>query len=117
MKLFRNECVLLCDVLNGTIMPADSPEDYPEGINKPTMIGIVQDAVRLDGVDHKWGVNAYSILSKLGAMSEDDIIALIRSARFFWDGCEEDDRIEKAFAGIIGDDVQGEATNDSSEEL
>jgi hypothetical protein len=73
-RLSREECLLICDVLNGTIC-----EPYIPG-----MVAIdVEDSLP-DNIAAKWGVPAAPLLATLRALTEIEERALIDAVERWW---------------------------------
>lgn len=75
LNLTENEALLLCDVLNGTIM-----EPFIPG-----MLWVeVHDAIELDGADQNWGVNGAVLLEKLRNLSPGGVMTILDAVERWW---------------------------------
>ena len=68
------EGAAILDALNGTLL-ADRPE---------TLSASVEDAVRLDGLAEKWGVDAGGLSEKLRGLTPLELHAVADRAETFW---------------------------------
>jgi hypothetical protein len=75
VPLSENEACLLCDVLNGTLMDANSAA---------LLWAEVEDGIRLDGLDQKWEVDGPALVKRLQALDRLHCLALIDAAERFW---------------------------------
>lgn len=86
VPLTVGEACLICDVLNGTMMDASSS----------TMLWAeVEDGIRLDRLDEKWGVDGDALVAKLKGLDRLTCLALVDAAERFWvaaPSSEEDTR-------------------------
>lgn len=77
IPLSVGEACLLCDVLNGTMMDANSAV---------LLWAEVSDGVRLNGLDRKWDVDGKAFVARLRALDHIHALALIDAAERFWSG-------------------------------
>lgn len=68
------EGTLILDALNGTLL-GDRPE---------TLVWSVEDAMRLDGLAEKWGVDADGLAKKLNSLTPLALHAVADRAETFW---------------------------------
>jgi hypothetical protein len=74
--LTDSEWSLLRDAMNGTIHePADMIRLFADGI---------EDAIRLDGLDVKWGVDGPALLHRLRALSFAEAVAVVEAVEGWW---------------------------------
>ncbi len=85
------EASLICDVLNGTIMDANSA---------PLIYAEVEDGCRLNGLDEKWGADGTALVAKLHALSDVQCLALVDAAEKFWEKHDQDN-FEDLIRGIF----------------
>lgn len=75
-QLTESECALILDACNGTAyMDMVSVRLLPEG---------VADAIELDGLDRKWGVDGTSLMVKLRATTLTQRMALVDGLQRWW---------------------------------
>ena len=91
------EGAVILDALNGTLL-ADRPE---------TLAASVEDAMRLDGLAEKWGVDAGGLSEKLRSLTPLEFHAIADRAETFWAsvGSKEGlawDVEEGLFGGAVG---------------
>ena len=83
VELTEQECLLLCDALNGTIME-------PHTIR--LLWATVADAVQLDGLDRKWGVDGEALVAKLRGYSYPQQLAIVDAVERWWALADKSDR-------------------------
>lgn len=77
VNLTEPEAMLVIDALNGVL------HDAPESI--PTMLWAgVDDAIRLDGLDAKWGVDGAALVAKLRALTPTQASAVVDAVERWW---------------------------------
>ena len=81
VSLTENEALLIVDVLNGSILDTLSVRMLWAG---------VEDAINLDKVDEKWGINGAALVEKLRSLGEIQCLAVVAAAERFW--ADEDNR-------------------------
>jgi len=81
VSLTENEALLIVDVLNGSILDTLSVRMLWAG---------VEDAINLDKVDEKWGINGAALVEKLRSLGEIQCLAVVDAAERFW--ADEDNR-------------------------
>lgn len=86
--LSREEVSLVADACNGTLWQSWSV---------PHLAAEIQDAVRLDALDEKWGVDGPSLIAKLQALDIASIYALVDAVERYWS------RVEQGCQPVIGD--------------
>lgn len=79
VNLTIKEASLLVDLLNGTLSDANSAA---------SLHWEVDDGIRLDGLDSKWGIDGAEFIKKIASLSEIQKLALIDAAERFWQGHE-----------------------------
>ena len=77
VNLTLDEACLITDAMNGTL------HDIRSGIR--FWIG-VQDAIELDGLDRKWGVDGKVLIEKLSQLDELSCMAIVDAAERYWSG-------------------------------
>jgi len=95
MKLTLPEAWFIVDMLNGTMMDANTA-----GL----LWADAEDACALDGLDKKWQVDGKAFVEKLKALSPVQALALADAAERFWQantGSMEDEDIRKLFGVAI----------------
>ena len=95
MKLTLPEAWFIVDMLNGTIMDANTA-----GL----LWASAEDACALDGLDKKWQVDGKAFVEKLKALSPVQALALADAAERFWQantGTADDEDIKKFFGVAI----------------
>jgi hypothetical protein len=79
LGLTKQEASLIADALNGWWVNAEPPSLIRAGLYMTVL-----DAIELNQLDKKWGVNGSEILEKLKALSELEAIALVDAIQRFW---------------------------------
>ncbi|NPV72156.1 MAG: hypothetical protein HPY55_16240 [Firmicutes bacterium] len=82
VSLSPEEACLIVDALNGALMDADSA---------PMLWAEVEDGIRLEGLDAKWGVDGQALIEKLRALDRLTCLALVDAAERFWHECPDED--------------------------
>lgn len=83
-SLTVDEACLIVDALNGSLYDARTAGLLPAG---------VRDAIQLDGLAEKWGVDGDALVQKLSALDEFSCMAIIDAAERVWaDESERDFR-------------------------
>ena len=100
VKLTLPECWFLVDMLNGTIMDANTA-----GL----LWASAEDACALDGLDKKWKIDGKVFVEKLKALSRVQALALVDAAERFWQAntgtaTADDEDIKKFFGVAIAGD-------------
>ncbi len=91
VKLTLPECWFLVDMLDGSLMDANTA-----GL----LWAEAEDAIALDGLDAKWQVDGKALVKKLKALSHVQALALVDAAERFWQantGTANDEDIKKFF--------------------
>lgn len=91
VPLSVQEAWLLVDVLNGSLMDANTAR---------LLWANVEDGCALDGLDKKWEVDGKALAEKLRNLSDFQNMALIDAAEKFWqanNGSMTDDDLQKFF--------------------
>lgn len=70
-----NEALLICDVLNGTLMDANTAR---------LLWAEVEDGIKLNGLDEKWEVDGAQLVQKLRGFTQLQCLALVDAAERFW---------------------------------
>jgi hypothetical protein len=76
LQFSRGEACLICDALNGTWLLNDTWRWWPAE---------VEDAIRLNGLDDKWEVDAKALLSKVNGLTPTELCAVADAAERFWE--------------------------------
>lgn len=95
VKLTLPECWFLVDMLNGSLMDANTA-----GL----LWADAEDACALDGLDKKWQVDGKAFVEKLKKLSDAQALALVDATERFWQantGSMEDEDIRKLFGVAI----------------
>jgi len=95
VKLTLPEAWFIVDMLNGTIMDANTA-----GL----LWASAEDACAMDGLDKKWQVDGKALVKKLKALSHVQALALTDAAERFWQantGTADDEDIKKFFGVAI----------------
>lgn len=82
VTLTPEEACLIADALNGTLMDADSAS---------TLWAEVDDAIRMDGLDAKWGVDGQALVKKLRGLDRTACLAIADAVERFWRECPQED--------------------------
>ena len=83
-SLTLDEACLVTDALNASLYDAKTARLLPAAI---------RDAIQLDGLDRKWGVDGEALIQKLSALDEFACMAIIDAAERVWaDESERDFR-------------------------
>ncbi len=91
VELSLPECWFLADMLNGSLMDANTA-----GL----LWASAEDACTLDGLDKKWELDGKALVEKLRGLSSIQAMALIDAAERFWEantGSMSDEDIKKFF--------------------
>jgi Arc/MetJ-type ribon-helix-helix transcriptional regulator len=81
LGLTREELALCCDALNGVWLTADADS----GAAQLAVIWAgIADAIRLDGLAKKHGVDSEKLLARLQAATYADLVALVDFVERFW---------------------------------
>lgn len=83
LPLERGEVLLILDAMNGAIV------DLTAMYRSALVLG-VQDHIRLNAADQKWGVDGGALMAKLSTMSPGMLMALCDLAERFWSRPDED---------------------------
>ena len=98
VKLTLPECWFLVDMLNGSLMDANTA-----GL----LWASAEDACALDGLDKKWQVDGKAFVEKLKKLSDTQALALVDAAERFWQantGSMDDEDIRRFFGVAIAGD-------------
>lgn len=99
-RLNQAEAKLCLDVQNGTLVDGSQLSLWLSG----GLAHQVGDGIALDGLDKKWGVDGPSLIEKIIAMPDIEVIGLLDWAARFWGGdIQADDAVEKAVADFLED--------------
>ncbi len=92
INLTPEEMKLIADSLNGlngTIMDASTA---------PMLWAQVEDAIKLDRLDQKWGVNGRELVEKLRELTDIEALAVVDAAERFWTDPDRDaEKTDKYF--------------------
>ena len=96
-RLTYGEAMLMCDLLNGTIMPAETVRSWPQQLSWEAA-----DGCDLDGLDEKWKVNKTTISEKLKTLTAPQAWWLVHQVRVWWHingviGTASEDQTRKLF--------------------
>lgn len=75
LDLTVEEACLIADALNGTIHDSRTALMFSFG---------VEDAIDLDGLDEKWGVDGKALMDKLSTLDEIGCMAVVDAAERYW---------------------------------
>lgn len=93
VQLTEAEASLLCDAGNGTLFE-------PSSI--PLLWAEVDDAIRGDGLDRKWGVDGPALVAKLRALTPGQHYAVVDAIERFWQpGHVEDLSAQLRAVGLV----------------
>lgn len=86
------EIMLICDLLNGTIMPAETVRSWPQ-----QLAWEVEDGCNLDGLDKKWEIKKEELMEKVKALSIAHVWWLVHQVKVWWygDGTYSNTRTEE----------------------
>lgn len=82
VELTAGEACLICDVLNGVLMDATSAS---------MLWAEVEDGIRMDDLDQKWGVDGPALVEKLRSLDRLTCLALVDAAERFWAASPQED--------------------------
>lgn len=85
LQFGEGEAYLICDALNGTILDETSIR---------LIWAEVEDAIRLDGLDHKWNVDGGALVEKLKSLCPGQAVALVDAVERAWMAPNEPDRLQ-----------------------
>lgn len=95
-KITRAEAEAILDVQNGTII--DPVSIWLSG----GLAHQVSDGIALNGLDREHGFDGPTLVAKLEAMTEIEVLGLLDWAARFWDGdYQAKDAVEMAVAGFV----------------
>lgn len=77
--LSRAEWMALCDVFNGTILDANAIKFAGRFLALE-----MEDGIRLDGLDQKWGIDSTALLAKLQPLTLAETCAVVHVVEVFW---------------------------------
>lgn len=75
LDLTVDEACLIVDAMNGTIHDERTSLMFSFG---------VEDAIQLDGLDEKWGVDGNALMDKLSTLDEIGCMAVVDAAERYW---------------------------------
>lgn len=75
LDLTVDEACLIVDAMNGTIHDERTSLMFSFG---------VEDAIQLDGLDEKWGVDGKALMDKLSILDEIGCMAVVDAAERYW---------------------------------
>lgn len=70
------EAMLIVDALNGTVF-------YDAG-STTLLWASIEDSIRLDGLDAKWGVDGPALVKKIRSLTPAQTLAVVDAAERFW---------------------------------
>lgn len=91
VELTTGEACLVVDVLNGSLMDANTAR---------LLWASVEDGIRLDGLAEKWGVDGKALVEKLKGLNDIQALALVDAGERFWQAPNEGEtkeRVRQAF--------------------
>lgn len=91
VRLSVEEACLIVDALNGILIDANTVQ---------LLWANVADAISLDRLDQKWGIDGQFLIEKLRGLNELQAMALVDAAERFWEKPEGD--IRERVAQIFG---------------
>lgn len=77
LDLTVQEASLLLDVLNGSLYDVTTA---------PMLWAAVEDRIRLDSLDEKWGVDGHELVEKLKSFTDVQALAIIDAGERYWYG-------------------------------
>lgn len=81
-SLAVGEWMLICDMLNGTVLSADSRDADPVRF----LWADISEAGKIDGLAEKWSVDSEALSGRVRAMPYSQQVAIIEIANRFWQG-------------------------------
>ncbi|MFW5662338.1 MAG: hypothetical protein ACOCZW_01325 [Bacteroidota bacterium] len=102
LNLSREEALLICDAMNGTIL---------DRVAITELAADIEDVIIYEQLDKKWNIGAADLITKLNAMNNLQKLAIIDGVRVFWrtKPPKEDDKFELQLrkAGFLRIDAGG----------
>ncbi len=92
LDLSEAEASLVCDACNGTLFDAT---------NLRLLWAEVADAIRLDHLDAKWGVDGHALVERLRSLSPAQTWALVDAVERYWRAPEQPIREGLARVGLL----------------
>lgn len=92
-QLSLGEWKLLCDVLNGVALDAAR--------TVPWIRHEVSDAIHMDRLDHRWGVDGKALKERLAGFSYAELTAIVDVVERFWARSSEDGWCERVLAAAM----------------
>lgn len=86
VDLTIDEACLIVDVLNGSLMDANTA---------CLLWASVEDGIRLDGLAEKWGVDGAKLVEKLRGLNDIQALALVDAGERFWQARGEGEMKER----------------------
>lgn len=71
------EASLILDVLNGSLFDVATA---------PMLWAAVEDGIRMDGLDAKWGIDGPALVEKLKGLTDTQAMAIVDAGERFWYG-------------------------------
>lgn len=81
-KLTKPEASLILDVQNGTYV--DDGPAFARWVIGDSLAFQISDAISLDGLDQKWGVDGPALLEKVRGLGHAETLALLDWAARYW---------------------------------
>lgn len=93
LDLAREEASLICDALNGT---------YLDEHTYHLLWASIEDAVTMDHLDKKWGVDGPALVNKIREYSPPQTMALLDATERFWNNPNPlDEALDRAFGEAV----------------
>lgn len=74
-RFTKNECAIVLDAMNGLA------GDF---VHQQMLAGNVADAIALEGLDKKWGIDKDELLGKLSALTYTETVAILDACEQWW---------------------------------
>lgn len=96
-----NQWMMICDILNGTVLDADNRDADPARF----LWADISESGKLDGMAEKWEIDTEALSQQVRELPYSSQCAIIEVAARFWADCETDypsdkDRLQAAGAKI-----------------
>lgn len=75
INLSYGEAMVIVDALNGYLMTPELPQ---------LMVHNVRDAIQMDGIDEKWGVDGKALIERLAQLSPIECLAVTDAVERWW---------------------------------
>lgn len=94
-ELATNEWMMICDILNGTILEADSRDADPARF----LWADIAESGQLDGMAAKWEIDTDALSQKVRNMAYSQQVAIVEVICRFWKGHSNND----SYAEVLKD--------------